>query len=159
LGLLENNKYEYFRKGQIQMNDANKKNSHEKPVKMNHKMGRERLTDSFRYASQGLKFAFDNEQNFRIHVVTAFVALFAGIIFALSLMEWVILVVLMGLVLAAELFNTALEATIDLFSRDIHPLAKVAKDSASAAVFVLTIVSFVCGMIIFLPKVIQLFLK
>ena len=124
--------------------------------KKNHKMGHARLIDSFKYASQGVGFAFANEQNFRIHLVVAAVAIAAGFIFGISLTEWVILAILIGLVLAAELFNTSIEATIDLQTSEIHPLAKKAKDTASAAVFVLSIVAFVGGIIIFLPKFLNL---
>ncbi len=124
--------------------------------KKNHKMGHARLIDSFKYAGQGVGFAFANEQNFRIHLVIAVLAIVAGFIFGISLTEWVTLAILIGLVLAAELFNTSIEATIDLQTSEIHPLAKKAKDSASAAVLVLSIVAFVGGIIIFIPKFLSL---
>ena len=61
-----------------------------------------------------------------------------------------------GLVISAELFNTAIEAVVDLVTEAYHPLAKVAKDTSAAAVFILAIVSVIEGIIIFLPKVINL---
>ena len=63
----------------------------------------------------------------------------------------------MGLVISCELINTAIEATVDLVTEEYHPLAKVAKDTAAAAVFVFAIVAVLVGIIIFVPKVIALF--
>ena len=62
-----------------------------------------------------------------------------------------------GLVISCELINTAIEAVVDLVTEDYHPLAKVAKDTAAAAVFVFAIVAVIVGLIIFLPKVVALF--
>ena len=122
--------------------------------KKNHKMGRARLVDSFQFAWQGVRFAFLHEQNFRIHVVMAVLAICAGLFFGINIEEWAVLIVIMGIVLAAELFNTAIEATIDLQTTELHPLAKIAKDSASAAVLILSVVAFVVGLIIFIPRLI-----
>ena len=63
----------------------------------------------------------------------------------------------MGLVISCELINTAIEATVDLVTEEYHPLAKVAKDTAAAAVFVFAIVAVLVGIIIFGPKIVALF--
>ena len=60
-------------------------------------------------------------------------------------------------VLAVELLNTAVEATVDLITKEIHPLAKVAKDCGSAAAFVSSIMAFIICLFIFMPKIIALF--
>ena len=73
-----------------------------------------------------------------------------------SLIEAAILALTIGLVLALELVNTSIEATVDLVTEDYHPLAKVAKDTSAAAVFVFAIASVVVGLVIFLPKIINL---
>jgi diacylglycerol kinase (ATP) len=91
-----------------------------------------------------------------IHLSVLCFVVIAGIILQISLFEWLICVILFGLVIAAELFNTAIEATIDLISPLRHPLAKIAKDTAAAAVFVLAIVSAISGLIIFVPKVLAI---
>ena len=52
-----------------------------------------------------------------------------------------------------EMINTSIEATIDLVTNQIHPLAKIAKDTASSATLVLCIVSLIGGCIIFIPKI------
>ena len=71
--------------------------------------------------------------------------------------EWIICIILFGLVISAEIMNTAIEATVDLVTRERHPLAGKAKDTAAGAVLVLAIVSAIIGAIIFVPKIISLF--
>ncbi len=112
---------------------------------------------SFTYPIKGLKYAYRNEQNLAVDVGISLLVLVAGFIFQLKVYEWIIIVVTIGLVLAGELINTALEATVDLVTEEYHPLAKVAKDTSAAAVFVLAIMAVIVGIIIFLPKLIGLF--
>ena len=61
-----------------------------------------------------------------------------------------------GLVISCELINTAIEATVDLVTEEYHPLAKVAKDTSAAAVFVFAIIAVIVGLIIFLPKIVNM---
>ena len=55
----------------------------------------------------------------------------------------------------AEFFNTAIEYVVDLASPDIHPLAKAAKDTASAGVLMMAIISAIIGLLIFVPKLVE----
>ena len=112
---------------------------------------------SFTYPIKGLRYAYRNEQNLAVDVGVALLVTIAGFIFKLNLGEWSILALTIGLVISCELINTAIEAVVDLVTEDYHPLAKVAKDTAAAAVFVFAIVAIIVGLIIFLPKVIALF--
>ena len=121
------------------------------------KRGLNRFFNSFKYSIQGLKYAYKYEQSMTIHFFAAIVVIVAGIFLKISLMEWLICFMLFGLVMATELINTSIEAVVDLTCPDIHPLAKVAKDTASAAVFVFAMVALISGLIIFVPKVIALF--
>ena len=75
-----------------------------------------------------------------------------GWYFRLSATEWLWIVSVSGLVIMAELFNTAIEVLVDLVSPEIHPKAKIVKDLASAAVLVAAIVAAIVGLIIFIPK-------
>jgi undecaprenol kinase/diacylglycerol kinase (ATP) len=59
-----------------------------------------------------------------------------------------------GMVLTAELFNTAIEVLVDLVSPGIHPKAKIIKDVASSAVLLSAITAFIIGLMIFMPKII-----
>ena len=112
---------------------------------------------SFTYPIKGLKYAYRNEQNLAVDVGVALLVTIAGFIFKLNLVEWAILALTIGLVISCELINTAIEAVVDLVTEDYHSLAKVAKDTAAAAVFVFAIIAVIVGLIIFLPKVIALF--
>ena len=112
---------------------------------------------SFTYPIKGLKYAYRNEQNLAVDVGVALLVTIFGFIFKLNLTEWAILALTIGLVISCELINTAIEAVVDLVTEDYHPLAKVAKDTAAAAVFVFAIIAVIVGFIIFMPKLLALF--
>lgn len=114
-----------------------------------------RLVDSFRYAYCGIVEAYKGEQNLKIHTVIAILVVIFGFVFQISYTEWLVCLVLIGLVLMAEFFNTAIEFVVDLASPDIHPLAKLAKDTASAGVLMMAIISAIIGLIIFVPEIIE----
>ena len=118
--------------------------------------GIKKFLNSFTYPIKGLKYAYKNEQNLVVDVGVALLIIF-GFIFRVSTMEWAILVLTIGLVISCELINTAIEAVVDLVTEDYHPLAKVAKDTSAAAVFIFAIVAVIVGIIIFLPKIINIF--
>lgn len=121
------------------------------------KRGFKRFIKSFGYSIDGLKYAYKYEQSMTIHFLMVAVVLVAGFFLKISLFEWLICFMLMGLVMATELINTSIEAVVDLTCPEIHPLAKIAKDTASAAVFVFSVVAAISGGIIFIPKIIALF--
>lgn len=90
----------------------------------------------------------------KMHAVVTVLVVIAGFFFHISMTEWCICLLLCGLIMALELVNTAVEAVVDLVTEERKPLAKIAKDTAAGAVFILAIFSAVIGCIIFLPKVI-----
>ncbi len=111
---------------------------------------------SFTYAIKGLKYAYRNEQNLAFDVGMSLLVVIAGFLFKVSISEWALLALTIGIVLSLELVNSSVEAVVDLVTEEYHPLAKVAKDTAAAAVFVSAVASVVVGLIIFLPKIIDL---
>ncbi len=115
-----------------------------------------RFLRSFKFASQGLKYAFTYEQNMVVHILITLLVIFLGIFFKISKIEWLFCFIIIGLVIATELINTAIEAVVDLVTEEKKVLAKIAKDTASAAVFVFAIVSVLSGLIIFLPKILEM---
>lgn len=119
--------------------------------------GLKKFINSFKYPISGLGYAYRNEQNLAVDVGVAAIVIILGIIFKISMTEWAILSLTVGLVISLELVNTAIEAVVDLVTEKYHPLAKVAKDTSAAAVLILAIVSIIEGIIIFLPKIINLF--
>ena len=106
---------------------------------------------SFGYAIEGIGTAM-REQNFRFHLLSAVIVVIAGFFTGLSITEWIIIVLVITLVIAAEMFNTAIERVVNLASPDYHPLAKQAKDVAAASVLVFATCSVIIGILIFLPK-------
>ena len=120
---------------------------HHQPVAM----GRHGLLRSFRFAADGFRHALGTQRNFRIQLACAMMATGAGAVLKISHMEWIIIVAMIGLVLSLELINTSLEAVVDMITIDYHPLAKVAKDTAAAAVLIASMLSVVVAGIIFVP--------
>ena len=119
--------------------------------------GIKKFINSFKYPISGLRYAYKNEQNLEVDIGIAVLVVILGFLFKISISEWAILTITVGLVISFELINTALEAVVDLITDKYHPLAKVAKDTSAAAVLILAIVSIIEGLIIFLPKIISLF--
>lgn len=119
------------------------------------KLDKKRLTNSFKYAFEGILQAYVGEQNLKIHTVIAILVIIFGFILKISYTEWLVCLVLIGLVLMAEFFNTSIEYLVDLTSPEINPLAKATKDTASAGVLMMAIISAIIGLIIFIPKLIN----
>lgn len=121
------------------------------------KLGLKRFFKSFTYSFAGLKYAFFYEQNMLFHLCATFFVIVLSFLLKLKIEEWLLIFVAISLVIATELLNTAIEATVDLATSEIHPLAKIAKDTASAAVFVFALTALLIGLFIFVPKLIRLF--
>jgi len=107
---------------------------------------------SFGYAIRGIRYVFGTEANMKIHIAISILVIICGIVFAISLTEWIFCLLCIGMVVAAEMLNTAIENVVDLASPDQHPLAGKAKDIAAGAVLICAIISVVIGLLIFIPK-------
>ena len=118
--------------------------------------GFKRFLNSFKYSIEGLRYAYVNEQSLLIHVIIGTTVVALGIILKIALMEWLFVLMCIGIIMATELINTSIEATIDLVSPEYNLLAKIAKDTASAAVFIFSLVAATGGLLIFIPKLISL---
>lgn len=114
-----------------------------------------RLGRSFKAAFEGIASTYKKEQNIKIHTIISVIVILGGVLFKINYIEWLVCLVLIGFVLMAEFFNTAIEYVVDLASPNIHPLAKAAKDTASAGVLMMAIISAVIGCVIFVPKIID----
>jgi len=107
------------------------------------------LLKSFSYAARGVWFCIRNERNFRIHLIVASYALGFAPMFSLTRTQWSVLILTIAFMLAAEAVNTAIEHTVDFKSYDNHPTARIAKDSAAAAVLVFSVSSVAIGILLF----------
>ena len=114
------------------------------------------LPASFRYAAQGLLYGFRSQRNFRIHVVTGAVVFAMGLWLQLPLGQLAVLVLTVTAVLVLELLNTAIEAVVDLaIGRQFHPLARIAKDCAAAAVLVAALASILIALLLLVPPLLS----
>lgn len=118
-------------------------------------MKKDPLYKSFGYAFQGVFNTIRTERNIKIHCAAAILVTIFGIWLQISKTEWMICFILFGLILALELVNTAVEATVDLFTEERKPLAKKAKDAAAGAVLIVAIFAAVIGILIFIPKLLD----
>lgn len=112
-------------------------------------MSKRGLTDSFNYAINGFTEAIRTQRNMKIHVITAIIVLIASLLFSIPRHETIILCVTIAMVISAELINTAIESAVDATANYYHPLVKVAKNTAAAAVLVTAINAVVVGTLIF----------
>lgn len=115
-----------------------------------------RKVASFGYALKGLRIGFSEESNFQIQLMLAIAAFFLGWYLKISQTEWLFVVVVTGLVLTAELLNTALEELCDMLRTTHDPHVAKIKDLAASAVLVSSVMALIVGLVIFLPKVLVL---
>jgi len=116
-----------------------------------------KLFRSFGFALTGIKELIQSEQNAQIHLFISICVIIAGFLFRISSSEWCIVALCIGLVLAAEAFNTVFEKLVDHLFPQKHETARLAKDIAAGAVLFCALMAVVCGVIIFLPKLLSLF--
>lgn len=110
---------------------------------------------SFKFAFSGIWQAVKRERNLKIHLFTALLVILAGFYFQISKFEWLVIILIISAVLAAELFNAAIEEISDVV-RDENGLGyeatKFVRDVSAGAVLVLAIGAVILGLLIFLPK-------
>ncbi|MFO7153474.1 MAG: diacylglycerol kinase [Caldicoprobacter oshimai] len=111
------------------------------------------IIDSFNNAIKGLIHGFKAERNIKIHFVIALLVLIAAVLADLSKLEVILLFITIAMVIAAELFNTAIERMIDMVHPDYHPLAEAAKNMAAGAVLVTAAGAMMVGYIIFYNRI------
>lgn len=109
------------------------------------------------YALNGLKVLFLEEHNSRIHIAIVIVVVTAGFLLKISNTEWLVICILIALVFSLEIINSTIENICDYISPQWSEVIKKVKDLAAAAVFVSSVISVICGAIIFLPKLYNLF--
>ena len=122
----------------------------------NEKFSIKKRIKSFSYAFAGLRVLFREEHNSWIHAVAAVLAVAMGFLFRISPMEWIAVVIVIGMVFAAEIINSSIERTADFVKAERDDRKRDIKDLGAAAVLVCAIAAAVVGIIIFLPKIIAL---
>ncbi len=107
------------------------------------------MVKSFKHAVNGIIWAFKNERNMKIHGAITVLVLISGFVLKINKLDWIILILCIGLVLAAELINTAIEKTLDLLHPQHSRKVKVIKDVSAGAVLILSFIAAVIGVVVF----------
>lgn len=121
----------------------------------NEKFSIKKRIKSFAYAFAGLKVLFREEHNSRIHAVAAILAIAAGFLLRISALEWTAVVIVIGMVFAAEILNSSLERTADFVKAERDDRKRDIKDLGAAAVLVCAVTAAIVGCIIFIPKILD----
>jgi diacylglycerol kinase len=112
------------------------------------------------FALSGISFAFKTQRNLRIQVAGTIIVIILSFLLKINFTEWAIVFLCIAVVYASEMFNTAIESVIDLYCGDnSHELAKNAKDVAAGAVLSVAICVFFVGVVIFLPKLLNVMIS
>lgn len=113
---------------------------------------------SFGYAWKGIRCCVGKEQNLSFHLIATVLTVLAGFLLDIARTDWMIVILCIGVVIAAELFNTAIEKLVDLVSPQRHPVAGQVKDIAAGAVLVCAATAAIIGLIVFIPYLTRFFL-
>ena len=116
------------------------------------------MVNKCKYTLHGLKYCFENESSFLIVALCCCVIIILGIAFDIDFLEWVISFGSMGLIMVVEILNTAIEATVDMVTKEYNEYAKIAKDCGSAATGIMSVLATVVNFIIFFPYFMKLFM-
>jgi len=117
------------------------------------------MKNKCKYTLQGLMYCFKNETSFLFVAIIACVIIILGICFDIAFLEWVISFGSLALISITELINTAIEATVDMITKEYNEYAKIAKDCGSAATGLMSVLATIVNLIIFVPYFIELFVK
>lgn len=116
------------------------------------KKTRQSIVKAFNAAIEGIIYTFKKERNMKIHYFVAVVTLISSLFLIDSKVEMILLLFTISLVVISEMFNTAIENTVDMITDEFHPLAKIAKDVAAGGVLIATLNAVVVGYILYYDK-------
>lgn len=130
------------------------------PMDLKDKTGKNKhFITSLEFSIQGIKTVFQEERNMRTHAVFGLMAILVAFLLGVSVLEWLWIFLAVFLVWIVEIINTVFENVVDMVTdHHFHPIGKKIKDMAAGAVLVTSIFAVIVGVIIFLPKIIELFL-
>lgn len=121
------------------------------------KLENEKSKNAFFCAIKGIGQAIKTERNLVFDIFVAIIVIILGFVFKINFSEWIICILSVGLMLFAELMNTAIETVVDMYTREKNDMAGKAKDISAGAVLVLAINVAIIGGIIFIPKIMSIF--
>jgi len=108
---------------------------------------------SFKYAFNGILYAIRSQHNMWIHISILILVIIAGLFFNIAHIEWIVIAIVSGMVLMAEMFNTAIEVFLDAKYPNKNKAVGLVKDIAAGSVLLAAIAAAITGFIIFVPKI------
>jgi len=108
---------------------------------------------AFVYAWSGICHALKTQRNMKVHALMSIFAVLLSWVLNLNSLEWGLLCLTLGMVICAEMLNSALEYTLDLISLEQQPQIKHAKDMAAGAVLIVSIIAAIMGLILWGNKI------
>lgn len=115
------------------------------------------IMNIIKYSLNGIKSYIEDGKSFFIYTFCSLIEIIAGFVFKVNGLEWILIICMLGIILAVELLNTAIEAVCNAITKEYNPLIKIAKDCGSGATFIIFIVTLILNIIIFAPKIVLLF--
>ncbi len=112
------------------------------------------VMDTLMNSINGIKSYASDGKSIILYIIGAVLEIFFGFLFKVNGLEWILIICMLGILLAVELLNTAIEATCDAITKEFNPYIKVAKDCGSAATFVMIVIMLILNIIIFYPKIV-----
>ena len=113
----------------------------------------ESIFKTLKNSINGIIFYARDGKSIILYVLGLIYQIVMAIAFNINGLEWILTIFIMGVLLAVELLNTAIEAACDAITKEYNPLIKIAKDCGSAATFVIFMVTVILHLIIFIPKI------
>lgn len=115
-----------------------------------HKTKNDNFMDAFKNALKGIEYTIKTQKNIRIQLVIAIIVILFAKMYGLNKLGFLYLTFAIFSVIFAEMINTAIEATVDLYVKEYNPIAKIAKDVAAGAVLIASINAVIVACLLFL---------
>ena len=121
------------------------------------KYKKQNFSSTFKNARKGMRLTLKSERNLRIHLFVASLVLVSAYCLNFSINKFCILLLTIAGVISAEMFNSAIEFSLDaIFHNKFNRMLGMAKDIAAGAVMIVTISAVLIGVLLFAPPLIQL---
>ena len=111
------------------------------------------VKQTFLNSLNGVRCYAKDGKSIILYLVGVILEILFAILFNVNGLEWILIIVMLGIILSVELLNTAIEAVCDAVSKEFNPYIKIAKDCGSGATFVVSTVTVILNLIIFIPKI------
>lgn len=118
--------------------------------------GKRNFISSVKDCLNGFSYIITSEHNFKREIVLGILALILSFVLKVTKIEFIIILLVIALVIVSEIFNTAIEKVVDLYTKNYNETARIAKDVSALAVLTMCMFALAIGGVIFIPKIIQL---